>query len=480
MLFGSESLGKKLSEEKGIAFITVLIFLLVLAIISVFFISYAVQSLHSAVRTSQMTVALQLADAGVSKCLWNLANNYNNSAEILRTTGQYSESPSNDPNDNLGVGYFQFTAKILNPSQPSPGPYNVEVVSTGYAPRGESRTVRALVQIYWSYHRSEVFDFAIFSDKRLDIVGSSWIKGDVGANGDIVFTGTADVFTLQLTLKTPNPITQDAQWVTVNGLQVPLLIDYDGNGKAETPYAIDTNLDGIPDAVVKDQNGTPLLNDSNGDGKVDSVQSYGPFIYYVDTNDDGVADSPSGNASAGGTVTYGGNNIIQGQIFQNQPKIPLPDIDLNFYRSKATQYYPGDMTFAGNITLNGIIFVEGQVSISGTISGQGMIVAQNGIKVTGNVTYQAGSDFIALITPGTLKVAGNVTVDGLLYSHNIELPTEVDLLGNVKINGAVIGDQVITKGNVQVTYDPRIKEINLPLPGESYAYPITFLAWQER
>ena len=480
MLIGSKGMGEKLRNRKGVAFITVLILILVLAIVSVFFLSFAVRALHSSTRTSQMTVALQLADAGVSKCLWDLANNYNQSAQTLRSTGEYSEDPSTDPSDKFDTGYFQFTVKILNPSQPFPGPYYAEVLSDGYAVRGEKRTVRALIQLSWSIQRSAVFDFAMFCDKNLDLVGSSWVKGDVGSNGNVTFTGTADVYTLTISLKTTNPIPPDAEWVTVQGLQVPKYIDYDGDGAVDTPYVIDTNLDGIADDVVKDQNGVPLLYDSDGDGKVDSVQSSGPFIYYVDTNGDRIADSPSGNVSAGGNVSYSGNNYIEGQIFENQPKAPLPEIDLNYYRSIATQYYPGDKTFSGNFTINGVIFVEGEASVSGTVNGQGLIVAVKGIKVTGDVVYKAGDDFLALITPGTLKVAGNVRVDGLLYSHNVELPTEIDLLGNVKINGAVIGDQIVTKGNVQITYDPRIREINLPLPGETIAHPIYFLAWQEK
>jgi cytoskeletal protein CcmA (bactofilin family) len=325
-----------------------------------------------------------------------------------------------------------------------------------------------------------ILDFAMYSDKRLDLVGSSWIKGDVGSNGDINFTGNASVYTLTLTLQTTNPIPANVLWVTVQGLQVPAYIDYDGDGVPETPYALDTNLDGVADAVVKDQNGVPLLYDRNGDGKVDSVKSTGPFIYYVDTNRDGIADSPSGNIFSGGDVSYGGNNTINGQVFENQPKEPLPVIDLSYYRAIATQYYPGDKTFSGNITLNGVIFVDGSVSISGNISGQGMIVARNGITVTRDVVYQSKSDFLALITPNVIKVAGNVRVDGLLYSHNVQLPTEVDLLGNVKINGAVIGDNVITKGNVQITYDPRIREISLPLPGATMANAVYLLAWQEK
>ncbi|MGC8842937.1 MAG: DUF7305 domain-containing protein [bacterium] len=480
MFVGRKGLGEKLKNRKGVAFITVLILLAVLAIIGVFFLSFAVQALHSSTKTSEAKVALHLADAGVSKCLWELATNYNQSAQTLRTKGEYSEDPSTDPNDRFDVGYFRFTVSLLNPSQPSPGPYYAEVISDGFSAMGEKRTVRALIQLYWGYHRSRVFDFAMFSDKKLDLVGNSRVEGDVGSNGDVVFTGNSSVYTLTLYLKTANPIPPDAEWVTVGGVQVPLYIDYDGDGKAETPYAIDTNLDGIADDVVKDQNGVPLLYDSNGDGKVDSVKSSGPFDYYVDTNRDGIADLPSGNVSAGGDVSYGGNNYIGGEIFADQPKAPLPEIDLNYYRSIATQYYPGDMSFSGNITLSGVIFVEGKVSISGNIRGQGMIVARKGIKVTGNVLYQAGSDFVALISAGPIKVAGNVTVDGLLYSNNVELPTEVDLLGNVKIQGAVIGDNIITKGNVQITYDPRIRGINLPLPGETIANPLNFLAWQER
>lgn len=480
MLIGSKGLGEKLRNRKGVAFITVLILILLLAIVSVFFLSFAVQALHSSTRTSQMTVALQLADAGVSKCLWALANNYNGSAQTLRSTGQYSEDPSADPSDRFDIGYFKFTVNILNPSEPEPGPYYAEVISEGFSTTGEKRTVRALIRLSWSLQRSRIFDFAIFSNRDIELVGSSWVKGEMGGNGDILFTGTADVYTLTISLKTVNPIPSNAEWVTVQGLQVPKYIDYDGNGVVETPYAIDTNLDGVVDDVVKDQNGVPLLYDSDGDERVDSVQSSGPFIYYVDTNGDNIADSPSGNVSAGGNVTYGGDNQIDGKVLENQPKIPLPDIDLNYYRSIATQYYPGDKTFSGNFTINGVIFVEGKASVSGTVSGQGLIVAVEGISVTGHVVYQSGDDFLALITPGQLKVAGNVRIDGLLYSHNVELPTEVYLLGNVQINGAVIGDEIITKGNVQITYDPRIREINLPLPGETIAHPIYFLAWQEK
>jgi cytoskeletal protein CcmA (bactofilin family) len=481
MLIGGKGLGEKLlRNRKGVAFITVLALILILAIVCVFFLSFAVQALHSSTKTSEMVIAFHLADAGVSKCMWELATNYNQSAQTLRSTGQYSEDPSTDPSDQFDVGYFKFTVKMLNPSQPPPGPYFAELISTGYSKRGEIQTLRALLKLFYGYHHLRILDFAMYSDKRLDLVGSSWIKGDVGSNGDINFTGNASVYTLTLTLQTTNPIPANVLWVTVQGLQVPAYIDYDGDGVPETPYALDTNLDGVADAVVKDQNGVPLLYDSNGDGKVDSVKSTGPFIYYVDTNRDGIADSPSGNVFSGGDVSYGGNNTINGGVFENQPKEPLPVIDLNYYRSIATEYYPGDKTFAGNITLNGVIFVDGSVSISGNISGQGMIVARNGIKVTGDVVYQSKSDFLALITPNVIKVAGNVRVDGLLYSHNVQLPTEVDLLGNVEINGAVIGDNIITKGNVQITYDPRIREISLPLPGATMANAVYLLAWQEK
>lgn len=481
MRFEWQGMGEKLREEKGIAFILSLLLLLICAIIVVFFIHFAVQARYSAHKTTEGIVALNLADAGIGKLCWDLATNYNNSAYILKTQGTYSESPSTDPSDDLGVGYFSFTATLLNPQ--GPPPYHVEVISNGFSKAGEKRTLRTLLQLHWSFQRSEVFDYAIFSGHMLNIRGNSLIYGDLRSNKDINFIGNPAVKTLWLTLQTSNPITSDAQWLPIGGLQVPEYIDYDGNGKMDTPYAIDSNLDGVLDSVVKaDTNGdgipdTPLLYDSNNDGKVDSVASSGPFIYYTDTNGDGIPDSPSGNAFAGREVGSGG--YVEGQRLSHQPQLPLPEIDLNYYRSIATQVYVGDKTFSGNITLNGVIYVDGAVRISGTVSGQGMIVATEGITVTGNVTYQAGSDFLALITPGNIKIAGNVTVEGLLYSHQVEIPTEVELLGNPTIHGAIIGDQIVAKGSVTVTYDPRIREIGLPLPGETIAYPIYRLAWQE-
>lgn len=174
----------------------------------------------------------------------------------------------------------------------------------------------------------------------------------------------------------------------------------------------------------------------------------------------------------GAIYTTGDTNWVPPQVpvtsvYEHIAPVPMPIIDLAYYRSIATTYYSSGKTFkTSNMAgLTGIIYVNGDVSISGQYTGKALIVATGNIKITGGVTAgDLSQDAIALITTKSVKIAGNPTVDGLVYSHNVTQDASATISGNAEINGAIVADVVTTNGGVTVRY--RDVWGGLPLPGK--------------
>jgi len=174
----------------------------------------------------------------------------------------------------------------------------------------------------------------------------------------------------------------------------------------------------------------------------------------------------------GAVFTTGDTNWVPPQVpvtsvYEHIAPVPMPIIDLTYYRSIATTVYNSDKTFnSSNMTgLSGVIYVKGDVSISGSYTGQALIVAEGNIKVSGNVTTgDLDHDAIGLITAKSVKVTGNPTVDGLIYSHSVTQDASATINGNATINGAVVADVVTTNGGIVVRY--RDVWGGLPLPGK--------------
>ncbi len=173
----------------------------------------------------------------------------------------------------------------------------------------------------------------------------------------------------------------------------------------------------------------------------------------------------------GALLTTGTTNWVPPQVpatsvYEHVAPIPMPVIDLNYYRSIATEIYHGNTKFnSSDLTnLNGVIFVDGNVRISGSYTGQALIVATGKISVTGNVlATHPDQDALALLSPQAIKIAGNSRVDGLVYAHGVTVDAETTLNGNIEIHGAVCADVVLTNGSITVVYDDVWD--GLPLPG---------------
>jgi len=260
------------------------------------------------------------------------------------------------------------------------------------------------------------------------------------------------------------------------------------------------NYDGIPDALLVRSTGTTntnvqarvrvvakamsdttrvfrgaIFSDSpmtlNGAGSVlPDASGQGGDIYAngdIGFNGTSFTMSNTGHIYATGTTNWVPPQVPGNNVYQNIAPIPMPVIDLAWYRSHATRIVNGNLNISGGeFDLDGITYVTGDVKLAGNYRGRGVIVAAGKIRVSGNVTAitgEAGSEDYALVlmSPRAVSISGNATVEGLVYAHNVD--AEITLSGNPYIKGAIVADVVTTNGAITVEYDDVWG--GLPVPG---------------
>ncbi|UCC68298.1 MAG: hypothetical protein JSV79_14535 [Armatimonadota bacterium] len=203
-----------------------------------------------------------------------------------------------------------------------------------------------------------------------------------------------------------------------------------------------------------------IYPDENGNG--------GDIYANGDINFDGTSYEMTADASiyTTGTVNWVPPEVPATNVHQGVAPLTMPTIDLDYYKSIATELYVGKTTFNDSNMggLTGVIYVKGDVVISGNYTGQAVIVATGKITVTGNVTAgNPDNDTLVLMSPKAVKVTGNSHVDGLIYAHSVMSPAASEISGNMTLRGAIISDVVRTNGSITITYDDVWK--GLPLPG---------------
>ena len=176
--------------------------------------------------------------------------------------------------------------------------------------------------------------------------------------------------------------------------------------------------------------------------------------------------SETGHIYASGTTNWAPPQVPGTNVYQNIAPIPMPQIDLTWYKANATKVINGNLTISGGeFDLDGITYVTGFVRISGSYRGRGVIVAEGKIQVTGNVTAitgETGSEDYAMVlmSPRSVSISGNSTVEGLIYSHNVDASVTIE--GTPFIKGAIVADVVTSNGAITVQYDDVWDGLSLP------------------
>jgi len=170
-------------------------------------------------------------------------------------------------------------------------------------------------------------------------------------------------------------------------------------------------------------------------------------------------ESVTDNLEVSGTYSASGNHISEGDLVKNAPLVPMPVIDMNTFKAKATTVYNNGLNLSGNsFSISGLVFVNGNVNISGNYyTGTGTIVATGSINISGNgmIQQNPGQGLLALYSGGNINVSGNSTeIDGILYAPNTQ-SGQISISGNyLTVKGAVIGQNITVSGNyISVTYD---------------------------
>jgi cytoskeletal protein CcmA (bactofilin family) len=186
----------------------------------------------------------------------------------------------------------------------------------------------------------------------------------------------------------------------------------------------------------------------------------------------------TGDVRYGGTYNTTGGTTIGGDVLEGTDVLPMPTIDLAYYRSQAVEVYTDDHTFAGTTDFpDGIVYVEGDVHLSGQVSGTGTLVVNGNVTITGSVTYGEEGSELAIVSTGQVSISGGSEVHGIIYAHNVQSTAGWVGTGNVTVYGAVIADTIDSNGALVLHYE---QPGQVSLPGDSsQPTQIAVFSWEK-
>jgi len=259
------------------------------------------------------------------------------------------------------------------------------------------RTTRNVVQKLTVYSPGLALDFAVFANDDLTMQGNATVNGDVFSNGDIEFDNNGGG---------SGGVNGDASAVGN--------IDDDGDKISGTTNDGVTHIDPPPIDLA------PYLTEATGAG-----------TYYDNIGDAHTAEAQIKNNDSTGTLYF---------------DVPGEEISLEGNNTKVT----------GSVVVNGDLNLKG-----------------------GTYTVGDADNDVAVYVSGDLSFNGNVTINGVIYVEG----TTTFGNGNVELNGSLIsvGGTVYISGNVDITFDPAYIPDVAPLIGGA-AYSTTdprIILWRE-
>ncbi len=168
-----------IGNRRGSAFLTAMLFLVVLLGLGSSYVSMSIQEVSRASRARKETRALSLAESGLEYSAWRV----------------YNETPASFPvtfsRTDLSEGYFSAEVDVYRDAGGSVVPNTLEVVSTGVS-QGWDAEVKAVGRILlWPTPNNPVFNNALFSDSDMLISGNANVTGTIHSNGNLSVGGSS-------------------------------------------------------------------------------------------------------------------------------------------------------------------------------------------------------------------------------------------------------------------------------------------------
>ena len=168
-------------DNRGSAFLTAMIFLVVLLGFGVSFVEMSIQEVARASRIRKETRALNLAEAGLDYAAWRV----------------YNENPTSLPvtfsRTDLEEGTFSAAVDVYRDDTGAVVPNSLQVLSTGTS-QGFVSQVKAVGQyLVTTGENNGIFDNALFSDSDMTIGGNAQITGTIHSNGNMLVKGSSTI-----------------------------------------------------------------------------------------------------------------------------------------------------------------------------------------------------------------------------------------------------------------------------------------------
>jgi len=370
-----------LSNQKGMALITTLIFVFVLVTLAVALLTMTSNDTKLSALQRESTRAFYLAETGIEKALWYINfSPYNADGLDWRTTEAEPYS------DYVGPSEEDFSVVVTTVEEDDGEATKIKFISTGVVNKNGQynkgkRKIEVILEKGVAQNNSLSYNFAILAKSDITIKGNLKVNGDIHSNGDL--TVTSDIaFT-----STPETATVSASGIITgypDGIKAePQLVprvDFDYyRGIADTHINEDMSPDYIQHYDVKGEINLTGITVIEGD-----VIIQPPCTKVTITN---------GAILATGNITISANVevvIIHDEGYTNPLSI-ISDL--------------GDINIYGNVHGEGIIQSnEGEVWLHGDVNiEKGAICAKNGLFSGGggvaNVVYD--DSYQGLIVEGT-------------------------------------------------------------------------------
>jgi len=360
---------KRLSNQKGMALITTLIFVFILVTFGAALLTMTSNDSKLSTLQRESTRAFYLAETGIEKALWYINFSPENTLGLDWRT---EEHPSDD-NYGEDVGnteeYFDVWVTTDTEDPEDEEATIIKFISTGTVAKGgeynegtrsiEVKLIKGIAQ-----SDSLSYNYAILTDQDMTINGNIFVNGDVHSNADITVAGTAFDLT---------------------------------NGTASASGDVYNYPDGLssqltqPIPIVDFEHYEAIAKGDGGvyysDSKIFNSNETITGIHFID-GDVWIKAPCSELIVQDGAIFATGEIIVDGSV-----EVFIEHSDT--YDNPLALIAQGDITIGGTVHAEGVIQTYGTFTLNGSINVEvGCVVAEDGIFNGGggdmNIVYDNG------------------------------------------------------------------------------------------
>ena len=353
-----------------------------LALVALFIYStYGTYKLFS--REQKKMQVFYITDAGINQAIWYLSTPKN-----LGGFGPDWRTKGFEKFHSIG----KYTISVLDGVLPG----EITIISTGEA---RNMVQMATVTVITGKSLPKVFNYAIYSDNKLEIGGESELNGNIFCNDDLIIKDKTRVLNGKVFVSAGNSIENYGNVIF-------------NKGKAIRPFPV-----------------APVLDTTFYYKKITQAKSGDPSVLK--------GDKVLKNYSLNGKTLYvNGNVTIKGGIAG-----------------------PGIIVSTRNILVEGrgkwkdgvSLISNGSIKISGNhdVLGEAYIYSRQKLEIQNDTTLKGS---FTLLSPTRIDIGVNCNLCGLIYAPEISLSENLKLRGSMAANNFYLG----RARNINITYDNEI------------------------